>query len=124
MLSTASRGVKADEERLIEAYFDAFNRHDLDGVMACFHDDVVLVSPTGDHVAGLDAARQRYEHEFATMPDAHCELRMVVGRDGRGVAESTFRATIDGSPIRAIGTEVIEVVEGKIKEIRDYHNVA
>jgi ketosteroid isomerase-like protein len=116
--------VKTDEERLIEEYFDAFNRHDLAGVMACFHSDIVLSSPAGARATGLDAARRRYEQEFATMPDARCELRMVVGRDGRGVAESTFRATINGSPVCAIGTEVIEVVDGKIKEIRDYHQMA
>ena len=33
------------EERLIQHYFDAFNRHDIEGVMACFHDEAVLVGP-------------------------------------------------------------------------------
>jgi ketosteroid isomerase-like protein len=32
------------EEELIKRYFDAFNRHDLEGVMACFHDEAVLVA--------------------------------------------------------------------------------
>jgi ketosteroid isomerase-like protein len=115
--------MKADEERLIEEYFDAFNRHDLDGVMACFHDEVVLVSPAGARTEGLAAARDRYAQEFATMPDAHCELRTVIGRDGRGVAESIFRATMEGTPVRATGTEMIEFADGKIKEIRDYHQL-
>ncbi len=26
------------EEQLIQQYFAAFNRHDIEGVMACFHD--------------------------------------------------------------------------------------
>jgi len=113
-----------DEERLIEAYFDAFNRHDLDGVVACLHDHVVLVSPNGDAVHGRDAANRRYASEFAAMPDAHCDLRLVVGRAGRGVAESAFSATIDGRPVRAVGAEVIEIADGLIIEIRDYHQPA
>jgi hypothetical protein len=28
------------EEQLIQRYFDAFNRHDIEGVVACFHDEV------------------------------------------------------------------------------------
>ena len=113
------------EEQLIAQYFDAFNRHDLDGVLACFHETIALVSPNGDRVEGIDAARRRYEQEFATMPDAHCELRLATGNAGGGMAESVFRATLaDGTAIRAVGAEVMEFADGRIKEIRDYHQLA
>ena len=35
------------EEQLIQRYFDAFNRHDIEGVMACYHEEPVLVSSAG-----------------------------------------------------------------------------
>jgi ketosteroid isomerase-like protein len=109
---------------VIEQYFDAFNRHDVDGVVACFHKRVVLVDISGQRVEGLEAARRRYEANFALVPDAHCELRLVTGKDGRGVAESIFRGTIrDAGPVRAVGTEVMEFQGSKIKEIRDYHQL-
>ena len=111
------------EERCITAYFDAFNRHDVEGVLACFCDDVALVSPDGTRVVGLDAARARYAHEFATMPDAFCELQVANGHAGYGVAESVFRATVNGRPLEAVGAEVIEFVDGRISEIRDYHRL-
>lgn len=41
------------EEQLIKRYFDAFNRHDIEGVVACFHDEAVLVGPGGKRVAGI-----------------------------------------------------------------------
>ena len=113
------------EEQLIEQYFDAFNGHDVEGVVACFHEAIALVNPNGERVEGIDAARLRYEQEFATMPDAHCDLRLATGNDGRGVAESVFRATLtDGTAICAVGAEVIEFADGRIKEIRDYHHLA
>lgn len=110
------------EEELIQRYFDAFNRHDLEAVVACFHDQAVLVSPNGSRLVGLAEVRRSYETEFALFPDAHCELRLCVGNSGRGVAESFFSGTRAGQGrIEAIGAEVVEIEAGKIKEIRDYH---
>ena len=111
------------EEELIQRYFDAFNRHDLDGVMACFHADPVIVDATGTRKEGRDAVKRGYASEFAAMPDCRCEMRTLTGNSGRGLAESFFHGTRadQGKVIEAIGAEVIEIVEGKIKEIRDYH---
>jgi hypothetical protein len=45
-----------------------------------------------------------------------------IGNSGRGVAESFFTGTRAGrGKTEAIGAEVMEIVDGKIKEIRDYH---
>ena len=55
-------------------------------------------------------------------PDGHCELRTCTGNTGRGVAESFFTGTRAGrGRVEAIGAEVMEIVDGKIKEVRDYH---
>jgi ketosteroid isomerase-like protein len=114
------------EEQLIERYFDAFNRHDIEAVMDCFHERPTLVAADGGRREGRDQVRRQYEAEFAAMPDGHCELRMCTGNAGRGVAESLFHGTrvSDGKVIEAIGAELMEIVGGKIKEIRDYHRPA
>jgi hypothetical protein len=40
------------------------------------------------------------------------------------VAESFFHGTrADRGRVEAIGAEVMEIVDGKIKEIRDYHQL-
>jgi taurine dehydrogenase small subunit len=110
------------EEQLIQRYFDAFNRHDLEGVVACFHDQAVLVGPNGKRLVGIAEVRRSYETEFALFPDAHCDLRVCTGNNGRGVAESLFSGThARRGRVEAIGAEVVEIVDGKIKEIRDYH---
>src|SRR5260370_1387265 len=111
------------EEQLIQRYFDAFNRHDIEGVMACFHEQPMLVHGGGRRFTGREEVRRQYETDFALCPDGRCELRLCTGNSGQGVAESVFRGTRarDGKVVEAIGAEVMEIVDGKIKEIRDYH---
>ena len=111
------------EEELIQRYFDAFNRHDIEAVMACFHEDPTTVGPDERRYQGRDEVRRQYETEFALMPDCRCDLRLFTGNSGRAVAESYFFGTRprSGKVVEAIGAEVIEMVDGKIKEIRDYH---
>jgi ketosteroid isomerase-like protein len=111
------------EEQLIQRYFDAFNRHDIEGVMACFHEEPTLVHAAGNRSVGRQEVRRSYETDFAMSPDVRCDLRMCTGNSGHGVAESLARGTRakDGKVFEAIGAEVMEIVDGKIKEIRDYH---
>src|ERR1700680_174225 len=39
------------EEQLIQRYFDAFNRHDIEGVMACYHEEPVIIGANGKRCA-------------------------------------------------------------------------
>src|SRR5262249_25314950 len=111
------------EEQLIRRYFQTFNRHNIDGVMDCFHENPVLVGADGRRIEGRDEVRRCYEASFAAFPDGRSQLRMFTGNDGRAVAESRFVGARqrDGHVVEAVGAEVLEIVEGKIKEIRDYH---
>ncbi len=81
------------EEELIQRYFDAFNRHDIEGIMACFHGSPAMVGTDGQRHEGRDEVRKRYESEFALMPDCRCDLRLFTGNSGRAVAESLFHGT-------------------------------
>jgi len=111
------------EEELIERYFDAFNRHDIEGVMACFHEHAVIVDGEGRRYEGRDEVRRNYESSFAVFPDGRCDLISRTGNAGRGMAESVFRGTRPryGKVVESIGAEVLEIADGTIKEIRDYH---
>jgi hypothetical protein len=66
--------------------------------------------------------RRSYESEFAMFPDGRCDLRLCTGNSGAEMAESLFHGTrAPHGKVEAIGAEVMEIVDGKIKEIRDYH---
>jgi uncharacterized protein (TIGR02246 family) len=54
-------------EQLHEAFQDAFNRHDLESIVALYEPDAVLASPSGA-VRGTDAIREQYRRALATKP--------------------------------------------------------
>ena len=114
------------EMDLIEAYFDAFNRHDLDRVLACFDDDAVIVGADGKSYEGLGTIRGYYTAQFEKFPDGKCAIRTLLGTDGVGAVESTFTGTkaSEGRPVRAVAVEIVEFRGEKIKELRDYHRLA
>ena len=111
------------EEQLIRRYFQTFNRHNIEGVMDCFHENPALVEADGTRIEGRAEVRRCYEASFAAFPDGRCQLRMCTGNDGHAVAESRFLGTRqrDGKVVEEIGAEVLEIADGKIKVIRDYH---
>ena len=44
----------------MQRYFDAFNRHDLEAVMACFDEAAVIVAAHGRRLEGAAAIRHYY----------------------------------------------------------------
>jgi uncharacterized protein (TIGR02246 family) len=116
----------ADASELIARYFDAFNRHDLDGVLACFHPDATIIGSDGSRHDGLDAVRALYVEQFAITPDGRCDLRAVVLTATGTEAESLFQGTRarDGRAIRAVGVERFDFSGDRIKEMHVSHRPA
>src|SRR5262245_36248063 len=114
---------QSSEEELIQRYFVAFNSHDLDAVLACFHENALIVGSDGSRYDGLDAVRSLYAEQYAITPDCRCDLRSVAAADGKGDAESLFQGTRarDGRSIRAVGLERFTFLDGRIKEMDVHH---
>jgi hypothetical protein len=91
--------------------------------MDCFHENLILVGADGRRIEAREEGRRGYEASFTSFPDGCCQLRMCTGTGGRAVAESRVLGTRrrDGHVVEAVGAERLEIVDGKIKEIRDYH---
>jgi hypothetical protein len=75
----------------------AWNRHDVDAVLAHFHDDVVFTSPVAARVVpdssgvvrGKAALREYWTAALKTMPDLHFEVVGVFG--GESVLVINYR---------------------------------
>jgi ketosteroid isomerase-like protein len=67
----------------IRRVYERFNARDIDGVLACQHDDVMWANgQDGGHVRGRDGVRQYWTRQW-TMIDPHVEpIDVTVGADG------------------------------------------
>ncbi|GAB3677732.1 nuclear transport factor 2 family protein [Salinisphaera aquimarina] len=109
-------------EQVLKAVFEAFNRHDADGVMSYMSDDIVFEAIAGDQaygsrIEGQDAVKAAFEGVWANFPDVQWrDARHFACRD-RGVSEWRFTATQpDGDVIEADGCDLFRFIDGKIVE--------
>ncbi|WP_427308267.1 nuclear transport factor 2 family protein [Cupriavidus sp. H39] len=105
---------------LLQAFNEAWNRHDIDALMGCMADDCVFHGVAGPDLlgrsfVGREAVREGFQLAWQTFPDAQWVDgdHFVVG--DRGVSESTFRGTrADGARIEARMVDVFTFRGGKI----------
>jgi steroid delta-isomerase-like uncharacterized protein len=105
---------------LLQAFADAWNRHDVNALMSMMTDDGVFEASAGADVngerhEGAPAVRAAYEAVFAQYPDAHWgDARHFVSGD-RGVSEWTFTGTMkDGKQVEVRGCDLFTFRDGKI----------
>ena len=108
------------ERRLLEKLFEAFNRHDADGVMACFASEAVFFTaagptPEGKRVEGHDAIRAAFASVWGAMPDVRWTVRRISLHDGGGVAEWLFSGTpASGKRIEVEGVDLFTFRDGLV----------
>jgi steroid delta-isomerase-like uncharacterized protein len=73
-------------ESLIHAYFDAFNRGDVEGQLATLHPEVVHEINEGDAEIGIEAFRKFKVHMDTCYREQIRDL-VVMGNGSRGAAE-------------------------------------
>jgi steroid delta-isomerase-like uncharacterized protein len=105
---------------VLEAFADAWNRHDVDTLMWFMSEDCVFEASAGPDAcgtrfAGREAVRAGFAEVWATFPDAHwANARHFVCGD-RGVSEWTFTGTrVDGSRVEVHGCDLFTFHDGKI----------
>ena len=69
-------------DAIVERQLEAYNQRDLEGFLATYSDDVVLVNFPGEVLyIGKDEMRARYGTMFRDSPDLNCEVvsKMILG---------------------------------------------
>lgn len=116
MVNTASETM-----RVIAAFNERFNAHDVDGVMALMTDDCIFENtspfPDGERYLGQAAVRAFWEQFFAGSPQAHFDAEDEFAADDRATVRWRYTwRNADGSEGHIRGVDVFRVREGKVAE--------
>ena len=105
---------------VIEKFNDAFNRHDVQGVMALMTDDCVFENtypaPDGERFEGQEAVRRSWEELFSSSPHSVFETEEMITLGDRCVVRWIYNWTNTEGPGHIRGVDVFRVREGKVAE--------
>jgi ketosteroid isomerase-like protein len=108
----------------VHQFNEAFNRHDVDAIMAAMTDDCVFENthppPDGARYEGAKAVRAMWEKFFASNVDAHFEFEETFVSGDRCVVRWIYRKTKDGAPWHLRGVDIFRVRDGKVAEKLSY----
>jgi steroid delta-isomerase-like uncharacterized protein len=110
----------------LQAFADAWNRHDIEALMRFMTDDCLFEASAGPDVcgvryAGKEAVRAAYSDVWKAFPDAQWRTPRHFVCGDRGVSEWTFTGTrADGTRVEVNGCDVLTFRDGKIAVKNSY----
>ncbi len=110
----------------LQAFADAWNRHDAQALMSFMTDDCKFEASAGTQACGaLHIGRQAVQAAFSevwhTYPDAHWGSPRHFVCGDRGVSEWTFTGTrADGAKVEVDGCDLFTFRDGKIAVKNSY----
>lgn len=111
--------------RLVMAFNEAFNRHDVAGMMALMHEDCVFENtapaPDGTRYEGKTAVTQFWQEFFQNSPQAHIEIEDIFGMGKRCVMCWRYEwADEAGEPGHVRGIDIFRIKDDLISEKLSY----
>lgn len=108
------------DERDLEVYGEAWNRHDIDTIMRYMSDDCVFLvaggpSAEGTRFDGAEEVRRRFIAVWEAFPDVRFENAQHFVSGDRGVSHWTFVGTRpDGTRLETNGLDLFTFRDDKI----------
>ena len=104
----------------VRRFNEAFNRHDVDAVMAAMTSDCVFENtnpaPDGKRYHGQAEVRAFWEAFFQSSPDALFEAEEMFAAGDRCVVRWIYQKLRNGQPWHLRGVDIFRVRDGKVAE--------
>jgi ketosteroid isomerase-like protein len=115
---------EAETLAVIQRFNEAFNRHDVDAVMACMTEDCVFDNtrppPDGERLVGAARVREAWVGLFARSPAARFEAEEIFAAGDRAVVRWVYHWVREGVPGHVRGVDVFRVRDGRVAEKLSY----
>ena len=106
--------------RIVLEFNDAFNRHDVEGMMRLMSEDCIFENtapaPDGTVYSGKESVTQFWREFFHESPQAHIDIEEIFGMGYRCVMRWKY-TWVDG---HVRGVDIFKVEEGLIREKLSY----
>src|SRR5262245_27889166 len=111
--------------RLVLEFNEAFNRHDVAGMMKLMSEDCVFENtnpaPDGTRYAGKESVTQFWQDFFRESPQAHIDIEEIFGMGNRCIMRWKYSwVDGDGKSGHVRGVDVFQVKDGLISEKLSY----
>jgi ketosteroid isomerase-like protein len=108
---------------VFETRVKAWLAQDVDGYLACWHDDMELTLPGGRVVAGIDAYRRMVEQSFAWAAPVSFDVHALAVDGDIVLSDWTIRARRreDDVVVEWHGLSVCQLRNGRITWWREHH---
>jgi predicted SnoaL-like aldol condensation-catalyzing enzyme len=111
--------------RVVIAFNEAFNQHDVAGMMQLMSDDCVFENtspaPDGTRYSGKEAVTQYWQEFFAQSPHAHIKVEELVGLGLRCIMRWRYDWVDEaGNAGHVRGVDIVRVQNGLIVEKLSY----
>jgi ketosteroid isomerase-like protein len=99
----------------LEGFLDAWNRHDIDAILATLDSQCTYITGSGTRFEGHDQIRRGLGEFLQTFPDAHWRDASHFVSGDRGASEWVFTATTaDGKAVEMDSCDLFTFKNGKI----------
>lgn len=111
--------------RLVLAFNEAFNRHDISGMMQLMSEDCIFENtgpaPEGRVYTGKEAVTRFWENFFRESPEAHIKIEEIYSLGSRCVMRWRYDwVDAQGQTEHVRGVDLFKVVNGSISEKLSY----
>jgi steroid delta-isomerase-like uncharacterized protein len=111
--------------RIVLEFNEAFNRHDVTGMMRLMSEDCVFENtdpaPDGTVYSGKEAVRQFWQDFFRDSPQAHIDIEEIFGLENRCIMRWKYHwVDAAGKKGHVRGVDIFQVKEGFISEKLSY----
>ncbi len=111
--------------RIVLAFNEAFNRHDVDGMMKLMSEDCIFENtfpaPDGTTISGKPAVTQFWREFFSNSPSAHIDIEEIFGSGYRGVVRWQYTWVVEtGIKGHVRGVDIFKLKDDLISEKFSY----
>lgn len=111
--------------RVVIEFNEAFNRHDVEGLMRLMGDDCVFENtspaPDGTVYSGREAVTQFWQDFFRESPQAHIEIEEIFGYGIRCVMRWKYSwVDVTGNKGHVRGVDIFQLKDGLISQKLSY----